>query len=125
MGHYLDEEALNLSHQIIIVASSFDDSNERIIDYLSDRDIPINVLCFQGFIHSTDQLLIRAWLPDPLHPRLVPVRGPTDPPNRGTARFIAPSAMGVKLLGPRCAIWFHLWRWRPMVQQDVATSKSR
>src|SRR5262245_7685948 len=40
-GHVLDEDSLNQSHQIIIVAGSLDDSTERILAYLSARDIPI------------------------------------------------------------------------------------
>jgi hypothetical protein len=65
-GHELDEETLNQSHQIIIVAASLDDSTERIVGYLSERDIPINVLCFQVFAHATEQFLSRAWLLDPI-----------------------------------------------------------
>ena len=48
-GQDLDEETLNQNHGIIIVAASLDDSTERIVHYLSERDIPINVLCFQIF----------------------------------------------------------------------------
>jgi len=65
-GEDLDEETLNQSHQIVIVASSLDDSTERIVAYLTDRDIPINVLFFQVFTHGTEQLLSRAWLLDPV-----------------------------------------------------------
>jgi hypothetical protein len=61
----LDEENLNSSHQIIIVASSLDAGTERIIEYLNNRDIPINVLCFQVFTNGTDQLISRSWLIDP------------------------------------------------------------
>ena len=39
----LDEEALNASHQIVVVASEIDESTSRIVNYLNDRDIPINV----------------------------------------------------------------------------------
>lgn len=66
-GQELDEESLNQSHQIIIVAASFDDSTERIVAYLSERDIPVNVLFFQVFTYDTEQLLSRAWLLDPVH----------------------------------------------------------
>jgi hypothetical protein len=65
-GVDLDEETLNQSHQIIIVAASLDDSSERIVAYLSERDIPINVLCFQVFAHGAEQFLSRAWLLDPV-----------------------------------------------------------
>ena len=64
-GVELDEETLNQSHQIILVAAELDDSTERIITYLNDRDIAINVLFFQVFQHGAEQLLSRAWLIDP------------------------------------------------------------
>jgi hypothetical protein len=63
----LDEDTLNQSHQIVIVAAQLDDSTERIVAYLNKRDIAINVLCFQVFAHGPDQLLSRAWLLDPVH----------------------------------------------------------
>jgi hypothetical protein len=65
-GYGLDESTLNQSHQLIIVAASLDASSERIVAYLSERDIPINVLCFQVFSHGTEQLISRAWLLDPV-----------------------------------------------------------
>jgi hypothetical protein len=65
-GIVLDEETLNQTHQIIIVAASIDDSTERIVHYLSERDIPINVLCFQVFTNGGEQLLSRSWLLDPV-----------------------------------------------------------
>lgn len=64
-GTKLDEETLNASHQIVIVAAELDDATERIIQYLNDRDIAINVLFFQVFLQGSDQLLSRAWLIDP------------------------------------------------------------
>jgi hypothetical protein len=65
-GQVLDEDLLNESHQIVIVASSLDASSERIVDYLNKRDIPINVLCFQVFETDQGPLLSRAWLLDPV-----------------------------------------------------------
>jgi hypothetical protein len=65
-GQALDEDALNESHQIVIVASQLDASSERIVSYLNKRDIAINVLCFQVFEHSEGQLLSRSWLHDPV-----------------------------------------------------------
>jgi hypothetical protein len=65
-GQELDEDALNQSHQIIIVASALDDRTERIVDYLSKHNIPINVLFFQCFTHGNEQLISRAWLLDPV-----------------------------------------------------------
>lgn len=64
-GSELDEETLNESHQIVIVASELDNSTERIIGYLNARDIAINVMFFQVFEYGSEQLLSRAWLIDP------------------------------------------------------------
>ncbi|KTB85433.1 endonuclease NucS domain-containing protein [Pseudomonas syringae] len=65
-GRALDDEELNKSHQLIIVATELDASSERIVAYLSERDIPINVLCFQVFQSGGQQLLSRSWLLDPV-----------------------------------------------------------
>lgn len=64
-GVALDEDSLNSSHQIILVAAELDDSSERIINYLNARDIAINVIFFQVFQHGDEQILSRAWLLDP------------------------------------------------------------
>lgn len=64
-GSALDEETLNKSHQILLVASELDDATERIIGYLNDREIAINVIFFKVFQHGADQFLSRAWLIDP------------------------------------------------------------
>ena len=58
-------EELNQSHQIIVVASSLDDSTERIVKYLSKRDVAINVMTFQVFALGEDQVLSRTWLVNP------------------------------------------------------------
>lgn len=75
-GQPLDEETLNDSHQIVIVAASLDDSSERIVAYLNKRDIAINVLCFQVFDHGDQQLLSRAWLLDPVHTQVSATAAP-------------------------------------------------
>jgi hypothetical protein len=64
-GGPLDEEMLNASHQILLVAAELDDSTERIIGYLAERDIAINVLFFRVFQLGNERLLSRAWLIDP------------------------------------------------------------
>jgi hypothetical protein len=64
-GQPLDETTLNESHQIVIVAASLDASTERIVNYLNERDIPINVLFFQVFSNGGEQLLCRTWMIDP------------------------------------------------------------
>ncbi|PYD88296.1 nuclease [Pseudomonas syringae pv. pisi] len=81
-GLALDEDMLNQSHQIVIVSSSLDPSTERIVAYLAERDIPINVLCFQIFSNGSEQFLSRAWLLDPVHTQTtVRPAGPNDPWN--------------------------------------------
>ena len=64
-GYALDEEQLNESHQLVVVASELDASTERIVGYLSDSDIPINVIFFQVFTDGDRRYLSRAWLIDP------------------------------------------------------------
>lgn len=78
-GQVLDEDSLNQSHQIIIVAAETDDSTDRIIAYMSERDIPINVLCFQVFKLGDTQLLSRAWLLDPMRTQTSAAIRPDEP----------------------------------------------
>lgn len=66
-GRDLNEDELNQSHEIIIVSASLDVSTERIVSYLSERNIAINVLCFQVFAYGSDQLISHAWLLDHSH----------------------------------------------------------
>ena len=61
----LEEENLNQSHQMVIVATELDDATERIIQYLSERGIPINAVFFEIFADGTDQFLSRRWFVDP------------------------------------------------------------
>ncbi|WP_312272161.1 endonuclease NucS domain-containing protein [Pseudomonas sp.] len=75
-GSEWNEEALNQSHQIVIVAAELDASSERIVAYLSERDIAINVLCFQVFQLGDQQLISRAWLRDPVETQLNVVSKP-------------------------------------------------
>lgn len=70
-GQPLDEDQLNVDHEIVIVATELDDSSERIVEYLNQRGIPINVLCFQVFAHGEQQLLSRSWLLDPIETQAV------------------------------------------------------
>lgn len=80
-GQPLDEDTLNESHQIVIVATHLDDSSERIVKYLGDKGIPINVLCFQVFANGEQQLLSRTWLMDPVQ---IQVSAATPAMTRGT-----------------------------------------
>lgn len=87
--HDLDEESLNSNHQIIIVAASLDDSTERIVKYLSEKDIPINVLFFQVFTLGSEQLLSRAWLLDPVHTQVSAATAPSEPAEPWNGEFYA------------------------------------
>ena len=60
-----DEDAVNESHQIVIVASELDASTERIVTYLNERDIAINTLFFQIFNLGEQQIITRHWQVDP------------------------------------------------------------
>ena len=62
----LDEEQLNGSHQILIVASSLDASTERIVSYLNRVNLAISVIFFRVFRDGENQYLSRAWLIDPV-----------------------------------------------------------
>ncbi len=75
-GLILDEEQLNGSHQIVIVASSLDPSTERIVNYLNGMDVAINVIFFQVFQDGAGQYLSRAWLIDPIETESKASSGP-------------------------------------------------
>jgi len=64
-GYKLDEEDLNSSHQIVIVATELDLSSERIVQYLSNSNVPLNVVFFRIFKDGDNRYLSRAWLIDP------------------------------------------------------------
>ncbi len=58
-------DSLNSAHQLIIVASELDASTERIVSYVADYDIPLNVVFFQYFKDGDAEYLTRSWLIDP------------------------------------------------------------
>lgn len=88
-GQPLEEETLNQSHQIIVVAAALDDSTERILSYLNQRDIPINILFFQVFTSGDDQLLSRSWLLDPTHTQANATISPQDSKEPWNGEFYA------------------------------------
>jgi len=60
-------ETVNESHNLVIVASSLDDSSERIITYLSEEHgVSINAVFFTIFRRENAELVGRAWLKDPV-----------------------------------------------------------
>jgi len=84
-GQALDQDTINESHQVVIVAATLDSSSERIVGYLNNRGVAINVLFFQVFNHGAEQLLSRAWLIDPVEVQVQSVsagrRGDKEPWN--------------------------------------------
>jgi len=61
----LIEDDLNSSHQTVIVAAELDSSTERIVNYLSSYNVPLNVVFFQVFRDGGTRYLSRVWLIDP------------------------------------------------------------
>lgn len=65
-GYAIPESACQ-SHRMIIVAAELDDSSERIIRYLQEEhEIAINAVFFSAYAISGQQMLVRAWLSDPI-----------------------------------------------------------
>jgi hypothetical protein len=58
-------ETLNEKHSMTIVASALDPSSERIVQYLSEFGLNINVVFFSVFKYGDEQMLARSWLIDP------------------------------------------------------------
>jgi len=61
----LEEDELNSDHQVVIVASILDSSTERIVSYLADSGISINVVFFKVLEDEGRRYLSRAWFFDP------------------------------------------------------------
>lgn len=54
-------------HRMIVVAAQLDDSSERIIRYLQDEhEIDINAVFFSVYKVAGQEMLVRAWLTDPV-----------------------------------------------------------
>ena len=74
-------DALNDSHELLIVAGDLDPSTERIVEYLSSQyQVPINVAFFRFFRDAGAEYLSRAWLLDPVQPEVGP-KAPDTPWN--------------------------------------------
>jgi hypothetical protein len=64
-GKPISDVEVNVSHEIVIVSSELDPSTERIVTYLSESNIPINVLFFKIYKIGNETFLSRAWYFDP------------------------------------------------------------
>jgi hypothetical protein len=69
-------DALNESHQLIIVATELDNATERIVSYLSTYRVPINALFFRYFRDGEREYLARTWLIDPNRPERLVTKSP-------------------------------------------------
>lgn len=58
-------EAVNTSHQLLVVATGMDLSTEQIVDYVRGYGVPINVLFFEYLNDGDREYLARSWLTDP------------------------------------------------------------
>lgn len=67
-------DVLNDSHQLIIVASELDAATERIVSYVSDYGVPVNVVFFHHFRDGDRRYLARSWLIDPVEAEARPSR---------------------------------------------------
>ena len=75
-------EELNASHRSLIVAESIDAATERIIRYLSDMNVPINVATVQHFTDSGGRkFLAQVYL---IEPEEAETKSPTTPGRRQT-----------------------------------------
>lgn len=95
-GQPLDEDELNQSHQLIIVAGSLDASTERIVTYLNEHEIPINILFFQVFTFGSEQLLSRTWLLDPVRVQASAAASPAGPSEPWNGEFYCSFGHGIE-----------------------------
>jgi hypothetical protein len=58
-------EAINTSHQLVVVATGMDISTEQIVEYVRGYGVPINVLFFEYLQDGDRKYLARSWLSDP------------------------------------------------------------
>jgi hypothetical protein len=58
-------EAINNSHELIVVATGMDLSTEQIVEYVREYGVPINVLFFEYLQDGDREYLARSWLTDP------------------------------------------------------------
>ncbi len=76
-------DELNESHELVIVATSLDESTERVVAYLADEyGVRINAIFFRVFRDGEREYLARVWLrdPDPAESQ-GPESGPKEPWN--------------------------------------------
>jgi hypothetical protein len=60
-GSPLPDDFSGEEHQLILVCAELDTSTERIVDYLSNRGVPINAAFFRTFRDPSGEFLARTW----------------------------------------------------------------
>jgi hypothetical protein len=66
-------EDLNQTHELVVIASQFDATSERIVNYLADiHDVSINAIFFNIFRDGDREYLARAWMRDPTEVEIEP-----------------------------------------------------
>lgn len=55
-------DEINEEHHLTVIASQLDSATERIVRYLSDRGIPVNVMFFKYFVDEGRSYFARTWL---------------------------------------------------------------
>lgn len=66
-------EDLNQSHELVVVASQFDATSERIVNYLAEEhEVGINAIFFRVFKDDGKEYLARVWMRDPTEVDLDP-----------------------------------------------------
>ena len=61
-GQPLDEDELNSSHQIVVVAASLDASTERIVTYLNNWDLKVSLARRGGFEPPTPRFVVHPFV---------------------------------------------------------------
>lgn len=57
-------EELNTGHRLTVIAGDIDPATERIVEYLSGFEVPVNVVFFRYFVDGERAYLARTWLLD-------------------------------------------------------------
>lgn len=82
-------EAVNTTHQLLVVATGMDVSTEQIVDYVRGYGVPINVLFFEYLHDGNREYLARSWLTDPDLDAPSGGAGKKQAPWNGTDFFVA------------------------------------
>ncbi len=75
-------EAMNESHELVVVSSGLDESTERIVNYLAEEHgVSINAVYFHFFKEGDTEYLSRVWLIDPGKAETRVIEGSQEPWN--------------------------------------------